>query len=579
MSLAAMESAFNLYCDASHRGSLSMSSFQSHARRLVFLGMILVPVIPILVILLLGDWTMGGVLRQAAQFQMERVAEDHAAIIDAFLKERLNDLRSVLAFKGPQELLRDGEIKKALEELRRLDPSFQDLGLISKDGAQIAYAGPFDLLGKNYTESTWLKHVASQGSFISDVYQGFRKLPHFTAAVCDAGGTTLRATIDSEAFGKLVESVRLGQRGRAYVIDAAGVLQTRDRNGPGLLERDPDAGQYPVDETKTASAAIETGQGQGLITVTPLNRGRWRLVVRQPLKDALGGLSTIRLYAAGVLLLGGLLVIPSAWLLSRKIGTMLGAAERDKRELENQLARAGRLAELGTMTAGFAHEINNPLQVMSSEISLLEIILSESVLAAGSVAEDAKKDICAGIEQLRIQIGRCAKITHAILKFGRRGQTREEHVRVEPYLAEVADMVRRKTEVNGIDFEVATDPDVRDIYADPGKLQQVLLNLLNNAIYAIIEQRGSEGGRLSLRATPGGPNEISVAVRDNGAGMTPETLDKIFVPFFTTKPGDQGTGLGLPLCYGLVESMGGSIRVKSVPGQGTEFVVRLPAVK
>ncbi len=556
-----------------------MTSFQGHARRLVFLGMILVPVIPTLVIVLLGDFTAGRIFRQTAQSQMRRIAWDHAAIIDAFLKERLNDLRSTLVFVGAGALARPGGIESTLAELKKLDASFQDLGLIAKDGTQVAYAGPFDLLGKRYEDSPWFKEALSQGSYISDVYRGHRHQPHFTAAVTDGRGNVLRATIDSGAFGRLVESVRLGERGQAYVIDEQGVLQTRARNGLNLLDRDPDAALYPFDAGKTVSAAIETGQGKELCAAAPLNQGRWRLVVRQPLEDALGGLASIRLYAAGLLALGGLLVIPTAWLLSRKIGAMLAAAEREKRELEGHLTRAARLAELGTMTAGFAHEINNPLQVMSSEISLLEIVLDEGCLGRDDVPEEEKRDVRTGIEQLRIQIGRCAKITQAILKFGRRGDAHEETIGLDGYLTELTDMVRRKAEVNGIAFEVTVEPGGLTVRADPGKLQQILLNLLNNAIYAIVDRHGSEGGRLRLTAFEERPGVTGLAVRDNGAGMTPEILSKIFTPFFTTKPGDKGTGLGLPMCYGLAEAMGGSISVASAPGEGTEFVVKLPSGK
>jgi two-component system NtrC family sensor kinase len=101
---------------------------------------------------------------------------------------------------------------------------------------------------------------------------------------------------------------------------------------------------------------------------------------------------------------------------------------------------------------------------------------------------------------------------------------------------------------------------------------------MNNAIHAIVDRHGSEGGRLELCAEPGRPGEVLIRVRDNGSGMSKDTMSMIFTPFFTTKPSDQGTGLGLSLCYGLVESMGGSIQVDSKLGEGSEFILRLPAV-
>ncbi|MGE4555376.1 MAG: ATP-binding protein [Desulfovibrionaceae bacterium] len=553
-----------------------MLSFHTQARRLVFLGMILVPVLPILVIMLLGDWTMSKIIRHAAQAQMERIAEDHATIIDLFLDERLGDLHFVLDAYSKAELTDQAKLDGVLEKLQRLETGVQDLGFITPNGVQEAYAGPFDLRGKDYGDCDWRNQALDKGAFVSDVYLGYRDQPHFTAAARDNGGDVLRSTIDSDAFGRLVESLRLGRRGQAYVVNSRGVLQTRSRNGPGLLEEDPAAKLYPA-SGQTVSVTADAGQGEDLFTVTPINHGRWRLVVRQPLGDAVGELSTLRLYTLAVLAFGGVLVIPSALLLSRRVGNMLGVAERRSRELEDQLARAARLAELGTMTAGFAHEINNPLQVMSSDISLLEMVLNDTTLA-GQPAGDAEKDeLREVVQQLRLQIGRCAQITQAILKFGRRERTREETIHLGTYLEEAAAMVRRKAQVYGVNFNVGATPQTPDVHADPGKLQQVILNLVNNAIHAIVERHGSEGGELELRAEPGRAGEVLIRVRDNGSGMSTDTMSMIFTPFFTTKPSDQGTGLGLSLCYGLVESMGGSIQVDSKLGEGTEFVIRLPA--
>lgn len=230
------------------------------------------------------------------------------------------------------------------------------------------------------------------------------------------------------------------------------------------------------------------------------------------------------------------------------------------------------------MTAGFAHEINNPLQVMSSDISLLEMVLNDTTLSDKPAGEPDKEELRGVVQQLRLQISRCAQITQAILKFGRREQTRDETIHLETYLQEAAAMVRRKAQVYGVDFTVDAAAQTPDIHADPGKLQQVILNLMNNAIHAIVDRHGSEGGRLELRAEPGRPGEVLIRVRDNGSGMSKDTMSMIFTPFFTTKPSDQGTGLGLSLCYGLVESMGGSIQVDSKLGEGSEFILRLPAV-
>jgi two-component system NtrC family sensor kinase len=115
------------------------------------------------------------------------------------------------------------------------------------------------------------------------------------------------------------------------------------------------------------------------------------------------------------------------------------------------------------------------------------------------------------------------------------------------------------------------------IHADPGQLQQVLLNLYNNAIDAIISMHGAEGGELSVKAGPNEDGKVEISVTDNGAGISPDNLKRIFTPFFTTKPVGKGTGLGLSVCYGIIDKMGGVMEVRSEKGVGTTFTILLPA--
>jgi two-component system NtrC family sensor kinase len=112
---------------------------------------------------------------------------------------------------------------------------------------------------------------------------------------------------------------------------------------------------------------------------------------------------------------------------------------------------------------------------------------------------------------------------------------------------------------------------------DPGQLQQVLLNLFNNAFDAITARHGNAGGALSIDTFENAAGQAEIVIADNGCGVKPENIEKIFTPFFTTKPVGKGTGLGLPVCYGIVCKMGGDISVESTPGKGTTFLIRLPA--
>jgi two-component system NtrC family sensor kinase len=230
------------------------------------------------------------------------------------------------------------------------------------------------------------------------------------------------------------------------------------------------------------------------------------------------------------------------------------------------------------MAAGFAHEINNPLQIMKSDHALIKTIFS-SMKKNGELKESKDvRDLETTLDQLNRQIERCAKITQAILKFGRQSEPVAKDTDLVAFMPEMTSMVAKKASVQGIRMKEEIAEGTPLVRVDPSQLQQVLLNLFNNAIDAITERHGSQGGELSIQAGPGKDGKVKIAVTDNGAGISPENLKKVFTPFFTTKPPGQGTGLGLSVCYGIVDSMGGTMEVESEKGVGTTFVVYLPAI-
>jgi len=179
--------------------------------------------------------------------------------------------------------------------------------------------------------------------------------------------------------------------------------------------------------------------------------------------------------------------------------------------------------------------------------------------------------------QIRLQIDRCAKITQSILKFGRQSEPVLEDIDLRDYIPQVTAMISKKASVHGIKLVHDISEDSPLVNADPGQLQQVLMNLLNNAFDAIVSRHGSEGGELTVGVAPRDSEKVEIWVKDNGSGISPENLKKIFSPFFTTKPIGKGTGLGLSVCYGIIDSMGGTIEVASEKGVGTTFTITLPA--
>ena len=230
----------------------------------------------------------------------------------------------------------------------------------------------------------------------------------------------------------------------------------------------------------------------------------------------------------------------------------------DQVRMEEQLLRQDRLASIGLLAAGVAHEVNTPLTGISSYAQLLMSELPQ---------DDPRLDVLRKIER---QTFRAASIVHSLLNFTRAGTGVAETIRVHDLVAESLALFEPQLRGRSIKVETRIDEGLPPLRAEHGKLLQVLLNLLLNARDAI-----QESGTIAVAARQSG-GRLALEVSDDGAGIAEEDLGKIFDPFFTTKPRGRGTGLGLSLSYQIVQEHMGEIVVESRPGHGSVFTIDLP---
>lgn len=555
----------------------------SQLRNFILASMVLVPLIPFILVLNIGYRYFVISLENTTVDSMTRIVEDHRHMIDTFLAERLADLKVVMNSTSYAEIIQPNRLKHVFANLQRTSNAYVDLGVFSQEGVHEAYHGPFELSGKDYKDTDWFREVMKQGQYVSNVFQGYRQVPHFIIAAAreeDGRRWVLRATIDTYLFNDLVEKVRIGKTGEAYLVSADGRFQTQRRSGGELLESDPDMAIYSTPHSGIRTF-IQTDNSDDtyLYATTWMNADRWMLVVRQEKNDAFGALNSAAILIVAVSFVGGGIIVALAFYLTSRIISRLQQADQDKTNLEDQLIRASRLAELGEMAAGFAHEINNPLQIIRSEQTLIRTLFSD-LRSRGQLPDcDDVRDLEDSIHQIDTQVTRCGNITQAILKFGRKAEPKPEVVSVNELVSDVLGMVSKRATVHGIAIERNSVGDTPMVYGDPAQLQQVLLNLFNNAIDAVLDRHGTSGGKLAVKTLSSDNGAMEVRVTDNGGGIQPEHLSKVFSPFFTTKPVGKGTGLGLSVCYGIIENMGGTMSVDSRVNIGTTFTVRLPLVK
>jgi signal transduction histidine kinase len=227
------------------------------------------------------------------------------------------------------------------------------------------------------------------------------------------------------------------------------------------------------------------------------------------------------------------------------------------RRTTQRAVEAEELASIATLVAGLAHEIGTPMGVIHGHAKMLESAVQ---------GEDAEWRL----RTIQEQIGRISRIIQTLLNMARPRKAQRVPVALEPLLETTLSFLSEKLTRRGIRVERSYKP-TKSVSGDPERLQQMLLNLFLNAADAM-----PDGGVLTLRLRETDESELEIRVRDTGSGIPAADIDRIFEPFFTTKEAGQGNGLGLMVCKGIVSDHGGSISVRSAPGDGTEFSITLP---
>ena len=550
-------------------------------RNILLNTMIWVPILPFTLVLIISFYFFKTSLETNAQARMVRIVQDHRQLIENFLEERTRNLEFIINAYTFQELSESENLKAVFENLKKTSIAFVDLGVFNSDGLHVSYQGPYALEGRHYGDTDWFKEVMKSGYYISNVFMGYREVPHFIIAIASGAGSkrwAIRTTIDTQTFESLAGGVRIGDTGEAYIVNTSNELQTTRRSGGNLLEKIMDNIRYPASDRQIDSFIQQDDKGEKYLYATALlKNSTWVLVARQKTADAFALLTTTIYLAAVILFLGGAAIVAVAFHMTGRIVGRMEKLDAEKKDLSQQLIGTSRLAELGEMAAGFAHEINNPLQIIKNEQSLIDTLLSELKEAGQLKDSETLAELMDSVNQINLQISRCSKITQAILKFGRQSEPEVRDIDLKGFISEVTKMIQQKAGVHGIALHQNIAATKMIVRSDPAQLQQVLLNFFNNAIDAIIARHGVSGGELTVAARPTDQSFVEIRVTDNGSGISPENLEKVFMPFFTTKPVGQGTGLGLSVCYGIVESMGGSMEVNSQEGLGSTFTVKLPA--
>ncbi len=271
-------------------------------------------------------------------------------------------------------------------------------------------------------------------------------------------------------------------------------------------------------------------------------------------------------------------LVPQGWALGLACAAGVGAALAvrgllararvvacERRELGEQLVQSQKLAVLGELSSGIAHEINTPLAIIEQEVELL------GMEAKGAVPDEVLDRLTRRFDSIRSQVHRCGDITHGMLQLVRKAEPVLQHACLAELCEDMALLADREAARREVTIERNYDEAMPEVRTSPPQLKQVVLNLLVNAVQAV-----GKRGTVRITVRPEHEGSALIEVRDDGPGIPPEHLDRIFNPFFTTKPPGQGTGLGLSVCLGIVDRLGGTLGAANAPEGGAVFSVRLP---
>lgn len=239
-------------------------------------------------------------------------------------------------------------------------------------------------------------------------------------------------------------------------------------------------------------------------------------------------------------------------------------ADRNLKVSQAQLVQSGKMAAVGQLAAGVAHEVNNPLQIILSRVQLL------------MMRNQGQDSLVQDLQLIEANVKRISRIIRSLLDFARHNSGEEDWKTVElmPLIEQTAELMRHLMEKSGIALTVTNHAGESPIlYGNVGEIEQVFLNLLINALQAT-----PKNGRIDITAVKAGEHVV-VRVSDTGKGIAPENLSRIFEPFFTTRENQGGTGLGLAIISGIVEKHRGKIEVESIEGEGTTFILTFPIEK
>jgi signal transduction histidine kinase len=352
--------------------------------------------------------------------------------------------------------------------------------------------------------------------------------------------------------------------GDAFMVNHEGILQTPSRYHGNVLEKIKLS--VPEYSRKTEVLEERSRDGQNLlIGYRYIDESPFILMIVKKKDELMKPWYSMRFKLIGFLLVSVSIIMTVILGTATYMVKNIRIADEKRVLTLHNIEYSQKMATIGRLAASVAHEINNPLAIINEKAGLIQ----DFFILKKKYAKDQK--LLGLVNSILNSVDRAGTITKRLLSFSRHLDARIETINLKQTIQEVLSFMGKEAELRPIEITVEVPEDIPAFESDRGKLQQIFLNIINNAFASM-----NDGGHLDIKARQEDKNAISITFTDDGCGIPKEDINRIFEPFFTTKTGQGGTGLGLSITYNLVQEIGGKIGVQSELDKGTSFIVHIP---